>query len=83
MIFTAHCTWPVKTNPRLAENFDEQFKKIKVDLTPPNKDTQMILSNMTGNEFNGFSWASPSFFDGIESIEDPYQHPSSDASTTL
>lgn len=48
-------------NPRAAENFDPIFTRGKTDLTPPDKNSQLILSNLTGDEFRGFSWANRDF----------------------
>ena len=59
----------LKTNPRLAENFDEQFKKLNVELTPRSRDADMIFQNMTGDEFKGFSWADASFLSELECNE--------------
>ena len=51
-----------KTDPRLAENFDEQFKNLKVELTPRTADVEMIIRDLRGDEFNGFSWTNSEFF---------------------
>ena len=57
-----------QTNPRLAENFDEQFKNLKVELTPRTADVEMIIRDMRGDEFKGFSWTNSDFLNafGIE-----------------
>ena len=57
---------PKLTNPRLAENFDEYFKELNVDLTPRTKDADRIFNFMDGNEFAGFSWASQHFLSEFE-----------------
>ena len=53
----------------MAENFDEQFKQLKVALTPLTADGNMILKNLCGNEFNGFSWTNSNFYGGEEEEE--------------
>jgi len=47
---------PKITDPRLGENFDPQFKRVKVECTPPNATAKYILDHLKGNEFGGFSW---------------------------
>jgi hypothetical protein len=44
-----------QTDPRKAENFDDQFRKATLKNTPPGPDGKYILKHMTGNEFAGFS----------------------------
>jgi len=44
---------PKITDPRLAENFDKEFKDLKVELTPPKDD----------GKFSGFSWTNSEFAD--------------------
>jgi len=53
---------PKITDPRLAENFDEQFKNLKVELTPRTADVEIIIRDLKGDEFNGFSWTNSDFF---------------------
>jgi len=52
---------PKIKNPRSAENFDPQFKKINIANTPPDPTSKYILDHLKGNEFEGFSWANPHF----------------------
>lgn len=52
---------PMITNPRLAENFDGVFRNLNVDLTPHTVDAQLLITSMTGNEFDGFSWTNADF----------------------
>ena len=66
----------------IKEAFDEQFKKLKVELTPRTVDAEMIIRDMTGNEFNGFSWTSSSFFNELENNDETYQHPPATATTS-
>lgn len=49
---------PTIKNPRAGENFDKMFTQAKITLTPPD---QSIISNMIGNEFDGFSYVNPLF----------------------
>ena len=53
---------PKISDPRGAENFDGFYTNINPDLTPRTVDTEIIIQNMTGNEFDGFSWTKPDFF---------------------
>ncbi|CAL8092673.1 unnamed protein product [Orchesella dallaii] len=48
-------------NPRLGENFDPIFTRGRTELTPPDANSQMILSNLTGFEFKSFSFVNPYF----------------------
>lgn len=48
-------------NPRLGENFDPIFTRGRTELTPPDANSQMILSNLNGFEFNKFSFVNPYF----------------------
>jgi len=52
---------PKIKNPRAAENFDPQFKRINIADTPPDPTSKYILDHLKGNEFEGFSWANPHF----------------------
>jgi hypothetical protein len=49
----------LQKNPRLGENFDPIFTRGRTTLTPPDKNSQMILSNLTGDEFRSFSFCNP------------------------
>ncbi|ODM89806.1 Protein kinase C, brain isozyme [Orchesella cincta] len=48
-------------NPRMGENFDPIFTRGRTELTPPDANSQMILSNLTGSEFKSFSFVNPFF----------------------
>lgn len=48
-------------NPRMAENFDPIFTRAKVELTPPDRSTLMILKNMNAADFAEFDWVNPEF----------------------
>jgi hypothetical protein len=63
----------------LAENFDEQFKNLKVEMTPRTADVEMIIRDLRGDEFSGFSWKNSDFLNplGIDQL------PSDNASTDL
>ena len=50
-----------KSDPRKAENFDSQFKKLPVSTTPPDATANYILNNMKGDEFTGFSFVNQHF----------------------
>ena len=50
-----------QSDPRKAENFDKQFKRLPLEETPPDPTSKYILSNLKGNEFEGFSFANPEF----------------------
>ena len=50
-----------QTNPRKAENFDKQFKDLPTALTPPTKDTKLILRDLRGDEFAGFDHINNNF----------------------
>jgi len=52
---------PKISDPRKAENFDKQFKRLPLEETPPDPTSTFILSNLKGNEFAGFSFANPEF----------------------
>merc|ERR1719270_1625274 len=52
---------PKISDPRKAENFDKQFKRLQVKETPPDPTSAYILSNLKGNEFQGFSFVNPEF----------------------
>jgi len=52
---------PKISDPRKAENFDKQFKRLPLEETPPDPTSTYILSNLKGNEFQGFSFANPEF----------------------
>ena len=54
-----------------------------MDLTPPTVDAEMIIRDMTGNEFNGFSWTNSSFFDEFENDDGTDQLSSATTSTNL
>ena len=67
----------------MAENFDEQFKNLKVELTPRTVDAEMIIRDMTGNEFNGFSWTNSDFLNPLECIDSINLGASANTSTNL
>lgn len=46
---------PKISDPRKAENFDSQFKRLPMSATPPDETAQYILNNLRGDEFKGFS----------------------------
>jgi len=43
----------------MGENFDPIFTRGKTDLTPPDANSRLILENMNGDEFKGFSYVNP------------------------
>lgn len=51
----------LQKNPRMGENFDPIFTRGRTELTPPDANSQMILSNLTGYEFKSFSFVNPYF----------------------
>ena len=53
---------PKISDPRGADNFDGFYTNLNPDLTPRTVDTEIILQNMAGDEFDGFSWTKPDFF---------------------
>jgi len=62
---------PKISDPRAGDNFDPQFKKLKVDNTPPNPTAKYILDRLKGDEFAGFSFANPEFSVELTDIEIP------------
>ena len=50
-----------QSDPRKAENFDSQFKKLPMGKTPPDKTAEYIISNLKGDEFKGFSFLNTEF----------------------
>ena len=50
-----------QTDPRKAENFEEQFRSQPVRNTKTSKDGQYILDHMNGDEFGGFSFVNPNY----------------------
>ena len=60
-VYTRHIQPPFKPNikdPRLGENFDTIFTNAEPTLTPSD---QTIIKNLTGKEFQGFSYVNPFF----------------------
>ena len=51
----------LQSDPRKAENFDSQFKKLPMGKTPPDKTAEYIISNLKGDEFKGFSFLNTEF----------------------
>ena len=49
----------IQTNPRKAENFDKMFTKVPLNLTPV--ESNVMLMNARGDEFQGFSFVNPYF----------------------
>merc|ERR1719511_202360 len=43
-------------------NFDRQFTSEKTDLTPRTADVEIIIRDLKGDGFNGFSWTNSDFF---------------------
>jgi len=52
---------PKISDPRKAENFDSQFKKLPISTTPPDATASYVLNNMKGDEFRGFSFVNQHF----------------------
>jgi len=52
---------PKISDPRKAENFDSQFKRLPMNKTPPDETAKYILSNLRGDEFKGFSYYNESY----------------------
>ena len=50
-----------QSDPRKAENFDCQFKRLPMTSTPPDQTAKFILNNLKGNEFKGFSFYNEEF----------------------
>jgi hypothetical protein len=50
-----------QTDPRKAENFDDQFRLQPVKNTKVTKDGKYILENMNGDEFKGFSFLNDNY----------------------
>jgi classical protein kinase C len=61
---------PKIKDPKKAENFDPQFRKIPVDNTPPNATSKYILDHLKGDEFEGFSFVNNDF----SSLTDDYTY---------
>jgi len=53
---------PKILNPRSTENFDLQFLKLPLKLTPPEWD---VLENLKGDEFNEFAYVNPFYEEEI------------------
>lgn len=47
---------PQITDDRLVENFDINFTKSQLTMTPSDKS---VIANLNGNEFDGFSYVNP------------------------
>jgi len=52
---------PKISDPRKAENFDSQFKRLPMSATPPDETARYILNNLRGDEFKGFSFCNQDY----------------------
>lgn len=52
---------PKIKDPKKGENFDPQFRKMRLDNTPPNPTSKYILDHLKGDEFEGFSFVNQAF----------------------
>ena len=52
-----------QSDPRKAENFDSQFKRLPMAKTPPDDTAKYILKNMRGDEFKGFSFINDEYIE--------------------
>jgi len=59
---------PKISDPRKAENFDNQFKRLPMTSTPPDATAKFILNNLKGDEFKGFSFYNEAFGDYCTSL---------------
>ena len=57
-----------QSDPRKAENFDSQFKRLPMISTPPDATAKFILNNLKGDEFKGFSFYNEAFGDYCTSL---------------
>lgn len=51
----------LQTDPRKAENFDDQFRLQPIKNTKVDKNGRYILDNMPADTFAGFSFVNPEF----------------------
>ena len=51
----------LQTDPRKAENFDDQFRLQPIKNTKVDKNGRYILDNMPADTFAGFSFVNPDF----------------------